>query len=486
MEMEHTLVIGKYTLESLTNGMYASPLDMYREYIQNAVDSFDAAIEKKLVHADKLKISISIDTEHNRVCIKDNGVGIANKDAVAALLDIGNSQKSRSNYRGFRGIGRLAGLGYCNKLVFRTSYEGESICTIIEFDAKLLNKLLITGNSDSVSINDVIEKIVTVKKVQEAASKRYFEVVLEEVSSEEGLTEGSAVREYLIQHAPLSFDPRFKWQRTILEKVGLAGYRIPQYHLYLNDEELYKPYMDSFSSDRVKKNEDSVQDIKVETFMRNGKVSAILWYAQSNYYGTITDNTIKGIRIRQGNILLGDKSSFNQFFKEERFNGWMLGELHVIDKELIANSRRDGFEKNVAFYELSNLIKEWALVESKEIRHVSYERSLSTEKKAIVEAEAIDDVNDLYSESLEYNASYTESTGLEQSESEEIAESDFIGKLSLFLNLKKVQTKYTAININEKLTMEQRKVLERVFDIICQNYSKKTAEKFINIIASKF
>ena len=35
--MEHELVIGKYTLESLTNGMYASPLDLYREYIQNAV-----------------------------------------------------------------------------------------------------------------------------------------------------------------------------------------------------------------------------------------------------------------------------------------------------------------------------------------------------------------------------------------------------------------------------------------------------------------
>ena len=46
--MQHDLIIGKYTLESLTNGMYASPLDMYREYIQNAVDSFDEAVEKRL------------------------------------------------------------------------------------------------------------------------------------------------------------------------------------------------------------------------------------------------------------------------------------------------------------------------------------------------------------------------------------------------------------------------------------------------------
>ena len=37
-----------FLLESLTNGMYASPLDLYREYIQNAVDSIDAAIMEKL------------------------------------------------------------------------------------------------------------------------------------------------------------------------------------------------------------------------------------------------------------------------------------------------------------------------------------------------------------------------------------------------------------------------------------------------------
>ena len=181
--MEHSLVIGKYTLESLTNGMYASPLDMYREYIQNAVDSFDDAIEKGVVIADKLKIEVTID-ETNKVSIRDNGVGIPEKKAVATLLDIGNSQKSYSNYRGFRGIGRLAGLGYCKKLIFRTSCERESICTIVEFNAQLLNELLLPGNTDNVSVNDVIEKIVTVKRVQESINKRYFEVVLEDISTE--------------------------------------------------------------------------------------------------------------------------------------------------------------------------------------------------------------------------------------------------------------------------------------------------------------
>ena len=141
--MEHKLIVGKYTLESLTNGMYASPLDMYREYIQNAVDSFDIALEKKGISTERLRIDIDIDSEKNTVSIKDNGCGISEKNAVAMLLDIGNSQKCRSDFRGFRGIGRLAGLGYCNRLIFKTSYEGETVSTIVEFDAGLLNELLL-------------------------------------------------------------------------------------------------------------------------------------------------------------------------------------------------------------------------------------------------------------------------------------------------------------------------------------------------------
>lgn len=483
--MEHVLTIGKYTLESLTNGMYASPLDMYREYIQNAVDSFDDAIAKRLVYTNKLKIEIKIDKEANTISIKDNGLGISKEKAVGTLLDIGNSKKSRSSYRGFRGIGRLAGLGYCDKLIFKTSYEGEDSASIVEFDAKMLGDLLIPSNTDSVSVNDVIEKIVTIRTASESKKKRYFEVILEGVSTEDGLTEGSVVKEYLRQHAPLSFDPDFKWQRTIIEKVRIEGYSIPQYQVSLNGEDLYKPYLDTFLSDRVKKSEDRLLDINVKTFTRNGKISAILWYGQSNFFGTITDNTIKGIRIRQGNILLGDKSSFGQFFKEERFNGWMIGELHVVDDELIANSRRDGFEKNTAFYELTELLKEWSMLESKEIRRISYERSLSSEKKAIVKAKSFEDVNGLCSELLD-EIDYSEYLAYEQSESEEIAEIDYIGKLSMLLNQKKVNTKYIALNINDKLTVEQRKVLERVFDVISEEYSPKKAEEIINKIVKGF
>ena len=112
--MNHELVIGKYTLESLTNGMYASPLDLYREYIQNAVDSIDAAIAEKLERPEYFEIAINLDHEKNMLSIFDNGRGLCKKQAISTLIDIGNSNKHRTQNRGFRGIGRLAGLGYCD------------------------------------------------------------------------------------------------------------------------------------------------------------------------------------------------------------------------------------------------------------------------------------------------------------------------------------------------------------------------------------
>lgn len=484
--MDSKVVIGKYTLESLTNGMYTSPLDLYREYIQNAVDSFDTAIENGIDQLSRLYVDIYIDPDNRNITIMDNGCGVKADKVTSILLDIGNSQKNRNFSRGFRGIGRLAGLGYCDRLLFRTSAEDEKVCTNIEFNGKMLRELLLPGNSESVSIDDVIERIVCTKVEAEAPKKRYFEVILENVTTEGGLLNLELVKEYLVQHAPLPYADEFKWQHTIVEKVRLAGYKIPQYKLFLNGEELSKAYRDSFISDRVKKNEDIIQDIKVEKFYRQNHLCAILWYAQSNFYGTILDNAIKGIRIRQGNILLGDKSTCNAFFKEERFNGWLMGELHIVDQELIANSRRDGFEKNTAFYEMTALLKDWALGVSKEIRHISYERSLSNTKREVVEAESVDDVNDLCIEELDFDESLSEGSAFEQSESDEIAEIDYIGKLSMLLNQKKHQTKYTALNINDRLTGEQRKVLERVFDLITQEYDRNQAEAFINTIAHKF
>ncbi len=135
---------------------------------------------------------------------------------------------------------------------------------------------------------------------------------------------------------------------------------------------------------------------------------------------------------------------------------------------------------------LVNCMKEWALSLSKEIRHLSYQRNLSREKKAVVEAQSYEDINSLCSEDMEYAEDAAESNFLDRSESVLVAESDYIDKLSFLIDQKRNHTKYRALNINPKLTIEQRKILERVFDLIQQEYDSTESEKFINLIARQF
>lgn len=484
--MNHELIIGKYTLESLTNGMYASPLDLYREYIQNAADSIDSAVAEKLERPEYFEIAIHLDHEKNTLSIFDNGRGLCKKEAISTLIDIGNSNKQRTQNRGFRGIGRLAGLGYCDELVFITSFSGEDTKTLIHYNAKLLRELLLASSEDSVSVHDVMNQIISVEEFSENPNRHYFEVKMLGVTKNSGLMDEYLVHDYLIQHSPLPFGKDFKWRSTIQEKLRLLGYTIPTYCICLNGTELYKPYSDSYVSDRVKKITDRIQDIRVKKFYRGEVLSAILWYAHTAFYGTINDSAIKGIRVRQGNILIGNKSTCNSYFKEERFNGWIMGELHVLDSDLIANSRRDDFEKNEAYYELVKMFQEWAFSVSKDIRRISYERSLSREKKAVVEAQSFEDVNELCYEDFSYAEDTTESDFLDSSESEIVAEMDYMDKLSSLIDQKKAQTRYRALNINFRLTMEQRKVLERVFDLIQHEYEPQDAENFINTISRNF
>ena len=87
------IIIGKHTLESLTTGMYADPFVIYREYIQNAADSIDTAIESGILRRGEECIDVVIRFAEKRIIIKDNGFGIHSSEAASHLLSIGNSKK---------------------------------------------------------------------------------------------------------------------------------------------------------------------------------------------------------------------------------------------------------------------------------------------------------------------------------------------------------------------------------------------------------
>ena len=463
------ITIGKFTLETLTSGMYERPKDIYREYIQNAVDSVDIAVSEKLVKAEKARIDITIDKEGRSIKISDNGTGISTENAVRYLLDIGHSPKRFTNARGFRGIGRLAGLAYCHTLVFATSAFGEDKRTVIEFDAKALCERMMNESVD-IDLLSLIADVVTVKVEQEARTNHYFNVILNGVEDTDEILDVDKIRQYLEQVAPVGFDKSFGWGKIIKSKLRVFGFVPSSYNLFVGDGkdhiQVAKAYRDTVVSDRLRKLDDNICEIDTKEFTYDGETVAYLWYAKTSFHGTLQDEAIKGIRVRKGNILIGDKTTLNYVFKDERFNGWLLGELHILSDRLIPNARRDEMEKNAAYSALITDLRTWADGISYEIRKISNQRSTDRKAQRIIEFSQNKTDLDIASTTT---VVVPEVTLISKSETEQVNHTELVAALDLLIDSQKSSTKYKALNLQSNITIEQKKVLERVFDILCSD-----------------
>ena len=174
--------IGKNILENLTTGMYTDSRVAYREYVQNACDQIDKAVECGIVSSDIAEVAIFIDKAKRYVSIEDNATGVKEDDFIAQLGDIANSDKKIGVDKGFRGIGRLCGLAYCRTLVFTTSYPGEAVASQMSFDAKLMREMLIADKK--YTVDEILDAIVTTKTFADDPDKHYFRVELIDINSE--------------------------------------------------------------------------------------------------------------------------------------------------------------------------------------------------------------------------------------------------------------------------------------------------------------
>src|SRR6185312_5908573 len=129
--------VGKDVIEIVTSGMYVSPITVYREYVQNAADSIDAARSTCLLTPRKHgTVEISFDQAARSVVVRDDGTGVAVRDATSTLVAIGASGKRGMGVRGFRGVGRLSGLAYCRELQFRTKAANDTKIISLSWDCR--------------------------------------------------------------------------------------------------------------------------------------------------------------------------------------------------------------------------------------------------------------------------------------------------------------------------------------------------------------
>jgi len=426
-------------------------------------------------------IDVYISNEKKEIKIKDNGTGIPSNEVEKFLLDIGNSKKILTKERGFRGIGRLAGLAYCDKLVFETSYKGEDIKSIVIFDAKKLRDNLYQIDNNN-SLSTIVEEVVSIETEKETKGQHYFCVSLFNVCDIDDILSASIVEEYLAQVAPAKFSNQFKWADMIKARTKFISQKISEYNIGIfkdngNRKHICKHYSDKFVSDRMRKVEDTINDIETKIFYNNEFPIAYLWYAKSNFWGTVQDTSIKGLRLRKGNIQLGDRTTLNNIFKDERFNGWLIGELHIMSDELIPNARRDNLEKNAVYEILFKQLKEWAEHVASEIRKISVKRNKQLQKKIVeIEQGSVQQADSVFLNEIQYDT---------RPEIEEVSHAELINVINIMINESRTTSKYKALELQENITIEQKKVLEKVFDILSNSYSS-ISENLIKVILKNF
>lgn len=374
--------LGVHLLETITKGMYSEPLDCVREYIQNAYDSIRDARRNGFLKEDEGEVQVVVDRENKTVLITDNGRGLAPEEAVTCLLDLGASDKAATQDKakenaGFRGIGRMAGITYCNVLQFSTS-RGDNTKTVVRFDAKRLREWTKPGQPAR-SIVEAVDENVEVEAKPNKEGKRYFEVRLEGVNHQ-GFLKDEELNRYLGQVAPVAFDPQhWKFGEKILEIARKRNFQAsldciaikivgPDGGILHDVRRFHKGTLDNGS-----------QITDVEPLPLGGE-SWWGWLAVHPRLGQLKkgdDAIVSGLRLRMHNIQIGDHRTYDDFFKgsDSRFNRWCVGEIHIVDHGVVPNTRRDNFEYTSEWRNVRGQLEDNAEKIGKKIRKESMHRN---------------------------------------------------------------------------------------------------------------
>lgn len=347
--LDDEIKVGKDILELVTGAMYVDPLSIYREYVQNAADAIDEGRAAGLYESSRPapEVSVEIRRDTRSVTITDNGVGVPNAEFLACLTAIGGSRKRGAGFRGFRGVGRLSGLGYCQELIFRSRGQGDKKICEIHWDGRRLKEVLRDG-AFAGGLVDAIRTVARRKKtVSRDARPHFFQVELRKVArvKNDVLLNESAVRDYLAQVGPVPFHPDFSLGQQIQGFLDDFKAATP-FSIELNDGlgKIYRPFRDE-----IQITEKQADRLRSPEFFRIPGVSegiaAAGWILHHSYFGAWSRRFgIGGIRARLGNLQIGGADFFAGQFVEPRFNQWCIGEVHVLSSSLIPNGRRDDFE----------------------------------------------------------------------------------------------------------------------------------------------
>jgi molecular chaperone HtpG len=191
----------------------------------------------------------------------------------------------------------------------------------------------------------------------------------------------SALEDFVAQVGPAPFKPSFSFGKEI--QAYMAKHNAAKtYAIKLNGNSVFRPHLDTYEArPKVHGTFNNVEFFEIQGL--SAETDAIGWILHSDYLGAIPNrHGLKGIRIRVGNIQIGDSRVLDQAFPEARFNAWAVGECHVLSSKLIPNARRDDFEQSTHYSHLLGHLVPKAKQIAKACRDRSAERTRQRKEAA--------------------------------------------------------------------------------------------------------
>ena len=294
---------GGFVLETLTIGMYGEVRNAIREYIQNGFDSVQRAIDDKLLPADGGLIEIELAADRGSLTIRDNGTGLTVKTAAAVLTRVGASSKSHSKNAGFRGIGRLAGIVFSDRVIFTTKAKGEREQTIVIFDAKAMRAAMAPSKGSRKSAQDLMkESVVAFRSSNRDANEHFFEVKLEGfIDAPEECCSAQAMYDFVSQVAPVPYPDDFPYRGELQNAAERFGILIEEVQITIKDgnakpESVTKQYGASYEF------ESGTIFLNACDIHHSGTDRWWAWVGKKAESGAYTNTRVSGLRVRVRNI----------------------------------------------------------------------------------------------------------------------------------------------------------------------------------------
>ena len=342
---------GKKILQLCMGDNYHNPMVVFREYVQNAVDSIYEAEKQGLIDvAQDEAIIINLNHSIKEVEISDRGTGVKASEIGPVLVDVGSSTKNGYDQIGNYGIGRLVGANWCDQIIFETSAHGEDIKSILTFDCEKARHLI--GADNDLDFISIIGQVTTLSTESENLDEHYLRVRLKNAKTQ--LLDIDAVKKYLSLTAPVPFSHLFLDESIspLMEscedfRTLIAREKNCILSLMQDDSifEIEKPYAPSIYFEG--NNRRMSRPIFFKLSHPDFGLLAWGWYSLREDASQMNDLWFKGIQLRKLNMAIGSSEYLAEYFPRPVDATYFVGEIYITHPNIQPSGSRDGLKPSL-------------------------------------------------------------------------------------------------------------------------------------------